>query len=55
MDSLGRHAMGLSKSSDGDMPVIGNLGGVIGDENWITDSPFATEESLVGRRFPFLN
>jgi hypothetical protein len=47
--------MGLSKFLDGDMPVIGDLGGVIGDENRITDSPFATEESLVGRWFPLLN
>ncbi len=47
--------MGLSKCPVGDMPVIGDLGGNIGDESRITDFLFAVEEPLVGRRFPLLN
>jgi hypothetical protein len=47
--------MGLSKSSDSDMPVIGDLGGDIGDESRIADSAFSVEEPLVGSRFPLLH
>jgi hypothetical protein len=55
VDGPCRHAMGLSKSSDSDTPVIGDLGGNIGDESQIADSAFAVEEPLVGSRFPLLH
>jgi hypothetical protein len=52
VDRPGQQAMGLSKSLDSDMPVIGDLGGKIDDKNRIADSPFAIEDPLVGRWFP---
>jgi hypothetical protein len=55
MDVPGRHAMGLCKFLDGDMPVIGDLGGDIGNESQIADSSFAIEELLVSSRLPLLH
>ncbi len=55
MDRPGRHPIGLSNSSDGDTPVIGDLGDDIGDESRISDSSFAVEDPLVGLRFPLLH
>ena len=55
VDGPCRHAMGLRKFSDGNTPVIGDLGGNIGDESRIADSAFAVEEPLVGSRFPLLH
>jgi hypothetical protein len=47
--------MGLSKSSDGDTLVIGDLGSDIGNESRIADSSFSVEYPLVGCRFPLLH
>jgi hypothetical protein len=55
MDRPGRHAIGLSKSSDGDTPVIGDLGDDISDESRISDSSFTVEDPLIGLRFPLLH
>jgi hypothetical protein len=55
IDRPGRHAIGLSMSSDGDTPVIGDLGGDISDESRITDSSFAVEDPLVAPLFPLLH
>ncbi len=54
-DGPGRHAMGLQRFSDSDTPVIGDLGGDIGDENRIADSAFAIEDPLVSNWFPLLH
>jgi hypothetical protein len=51
VDHPGRHAISLSKSSDGEMPVIGNLGSNIDDESLIADSSFAVKDLLVDSRF----
>jgi hypothetical protein len=58
VDNPSRHAMGLSKSSDSDTPVIGDLGGDIddiSDKSRITDSSLAIEDPLVGHWFPLLH
>jgi hypothetical protein len=41
MTHLCRHARGLGKFADSDMPAIGDLGGDISDKSWILDLPFA--------------
>ncbi len=55
VNGLGRHTMGLGKFAYSVMPVIDDLGGIIGDESQTTNLPFAIEEPLVSCRFPLSN